>query len=403
MRFPVAPLKHLASLPITNGVGEAAEFDEPSWPRYVRTTDISGPRSLKSETFKSLPRDVARRAPLDPGDIVMTAAGATIGKSMLYSERREACYAGYLVRFRSRPGVDARFVAYWMESRHYWDQIAVGKVVSTIENFSAGKYQNLTCPAPEPPEQRAIADFLDTETARIDALVTKKRRMIDLLRERRWRVLEELATGRPESRSRTRLKRLASFFTDGDWIESPYMTSSGIRLIQTGNIGRGAFREQGDRYISEQTFRELGCTEVLPGDVLISRLANTVGQACLAPDLGCRMVTSVDVVICRPGSNVDPKYLVRYLSSDRHLSLAQLEARGTTMQRLARSQVGELPVPLPPLDLQHQAVADADREVAPLTHAVDRLRRQIDLLHEHRQALITAAVTGELEVPGVAA
>jgi type I restriction enzyme S subunit len=195
VKLSVAPLKHLAALPITNGVGEAAEFDDPSWPRYVRTTDIAGPRDLRQDTFKSLPPDVARRAPLRQGDIVMTAAGATIGKSLLYGATGEACYAGYLVRFRPTKDVDGRFVAYWMESMHYWDQIATGKVVSTIENFSAGKYQNLSCPNPPLAVQRAIADFLDRETARIDTITVTLERQIVLLRERRQALITAAVTG----------------------------------------------------------------------------------------------------------------------------------------------------------------------------------------------------------------
>src|SRR5690242_4408534 len=72
-------------------------------------------------------------------------------------------------------------------------------------------------------------------------------------------------------------------FVDGDWIETPYITDEGLRLIQTGNIGVGSYKEQGFRYISPQTFLELGCTEVHPNDVLICRLAEPVGRACLAP------------------------------------------------------------------------------------------------------------------------
>jgi predicted transcriptional regulator len=198
VKLSVAPLKHLAALPITNGVGEAAEFDDPSWPRYVRTTDIAGPRDLRQDTFKSLPPDVARRAPLRQGDIVMTAAGATIGKSLLYGATGEACYAGYLVRFRPTKDADGRFVAYWMESMHYWDQIATGKVVSTIENFSAGKYQNLSCPNPPLAVQRAIADFLDRETARIDTITVTLERQIVLLRERRQALITAAVTGELE-------------------------------------------------------------------------------------------------------------------------------------------------------------------------------------------------------------
>lgn len=183
MKWQEVPLKHLAAVPITNGVGEAAEHEDRSWPRYVRTTDIAGPRSLRDETFKSLPPEIASRATLLRGDIVMTAAGG-VGKSMLYTSSAPACYAGYLVRFRPREGVDGRFVAYWMESRPYWEQIDGGKVVSTIDNFSAGKYQNLRCPLPGERQQGLIADFLDAETARIDALIAKKQQMIEAVTER---------------------------------------------------------------------------------------------------------------------------------------------------------------------------------------------------------------------------
>ncbi len=229
--------------------------------------------------------------------------------------------------------------------------------------------------------------------------------MIDLLGERRWAVLDDLS-GDAEGQadwSKTSLKRLAWLFTDGDWIESPYITSTGIRLIQTGNIGRGHFKNQGDRYISEATFHELRCTEVFPRDVLISRLANTVGQGCIAPDLGCRMVASVDVAILRPSRLVTAEYLVRYLSTERHVSRARLEARGTTMQRLARSQVGDLPVPVAPMEKQAMLVERVDLRARPILRALETLQRQIDLLEDHRRALITAAVTGELEISGVAA
>ena len=79
-------------------------------------------------------------------------------------------------------------------------------------------------------------------------------------------------------------------FVDGDWIESPYITSDGIRLIQTGNIGIGEYREKGFRYISERTFAALRCTEFQPGDVLICRLGEPVARAFdPAPNLPSRI------------------------------------------------------------------------------------------------------------------
>jgi len=199
-------LKYLAQVPITNGVGEPGSFDNPEWPRYIRTTDIAGPRSLRSDVFASLPLEIAAKAPLLRGDIVMTAAGATVGKSMLYDSDDPACYAGYLARFRPLPDVDGRFVSYWTESFVFWDQIASGKVTSTIDNFSAGKYQNLWIDIPDLPAQQAIANYLDAETARIDALLdliggsaaSDPQSLSGLLLERRQALITAAVTGQLE-------------------------------------------------------------------------------------------------------------------------------------------------------------------------------------------------------------
>src|SRR5689334_555798 len=91
-------------------------------------------------------------------------------------------------------------------------------------------------------------------------------------------------------------------FIDGDWIEAPYITDRGIRLIQTGNIGVGVYLDKpaSARYISKETFRTLSCSWVYPGDILICRLADPIGRACIAPESVGPSVTSVDCVIYRP-------------------------------------------------------------------------------------------------------
>jgi type I restriction enzyme S subunit len=375
--------------------------------KYLRAANVKD-GTLELDDVKSMNFDPAEqgRFALSPGDVLVTEGSGSlgaVGASAVWREEIDdtVCFQNTLLRLRPRPSTDPAFLGWWCRyafADGIFASIATG---ANIHHISAERVRSLPMSYLGLEEQRAIVDYLDTETARINAVITKKRRLIDLLELRRWSLLDQLMAGSVSET--TSLKRLASTFTDGDWIESPYIVGSGIRLIQTGNIGRGQFRDHGDRYISEETFRELKCTEVLPGDVLISRLANTVGQACVAPDLGCRMVTSVDVVILRPVKSVSSEFLVRYLSSDRHLSRARLEARGTTMQRLARSQVGELPVPVLPLDEQSRLVS-RDGEVTPrLVEAGGVLAAQIELLIEHRQALITVAVTGDLAIPGAAA
>ena len=185
--------------PIRNGLGEPAIHDNHEWPRYVRTTDIQGPHSLRQDIFASLPPETAAKAPLLPGDLVMSAAGS-VGKSLLHTDDSPACYAGYLVRFRPREGVDSRYVSYWAQSGRYWEQIDKGKVTSTIDNFSASKYQNLTIELPPHSEQVDISDYLDTAASRVDSLTERAELSIERLREYRSAVISAAVTGKIDVR-----------------------------------------------------------------------------------------------------------------------------------------------------------------------------------------------------------
>ncbi len=187
-------------------------------------------------------------------------------------------------------------------------------------------------------------------------------------------------------------------FTDGDWIESPFIRDEGIRLIQTGNIGIGEYREQGFRYIDDETFTDFRCTEVQPGDVLICRLADPVGRACRAPDLGCRMITSVDVCILKSAQSVDPGFLIHAFSGSGYLSWLGGLCRGGTRDRVSRSMLGGIRVPLSPVAEQGAISAFLDRETARIEGLVAKVREAIDRLKGLRTALISAAVTGKIDL-----
>ncbi len=186
-------------------------------------------------------------------------------------------------------------------------------------------------------------------------------------------------------------------FTDGDWIESPYIRAEGIRLLQTGNVGTGFFKDQGFRYIDEGTFKAFDCTEFGPGDVLICRLAAPVGRACLAPDLGVRMITSVDVCILKPREELDPRFVVYALSQDAYLSWMGALCRGGTRDRVSRSMLGAIRVPVPAPDEQRAIAEFLDRETGKIDALVAKKERLIELLQEKRTALITHAVTKGLD------
>ena len=284
--------------------------------------------------------------------------------------------------------------------------------------------RNFRVQMPPLAEQTQIQSFLARETAKIDALVAEQERLIELLDEKRQAVISHAVTkgldpttptidlGIPWMGSvpihwrATRIKHLArpgvGGFVDGDWIESPFITTEGVRLLQCGNVGTGVFEEQGFRYVAESTFRQLKCSEVEPGDVLICRLQSSrtilAGRACIAPDLGVRMITSVDNCILKPSAEFDSAYIVYLLSTPEYLGYIEDVARGGTRDRVSRSMLGNVVLAVPPLAEQRQIVdyIRSNTEVTDLLRA--NSAESIRLLLERRSALISAAVTGQIDV-----
>jgi type I restriction enzyme S subunit len=161
----------------------------------------------------------------------------------------------------------------------------------------------------------------------------------------------------------TALGDICEVFTDGDWVESKDQSPGGIRLIQTGNVGEGVFKDRAEkaRYISEETFKRLRCTEIFEGDCLISRLPDPVGRSCLLPDPGERMITAVDCTIVRfDKRRLLPAFFNYYSQSGDYLRTIAKECTGTTRSRISRSNLAMTPVPVPPLAEQQRIVGILD-------------------------------------------
>ncbi|MBM3624308.1 MAG: restriction endonuclease subunit S, partial [Alphaproteobacteria bacterium] len=142
---------------------------------------------------------------------------------------------------------------------------------------------------------------------------------------------------------------MCKVFADGDWIETKDQSESGIRLIQTGNVGAGVFKDRAEkaRYISAATFDRLRCNEIFEGDCLISRLPDPVGRSCIIPMIGERMITAVDCTIMRfnPAQMI-PSFFNYYSQSKPYLSNVDKETTGTTRKRISRSKLGEILIPV---------------------------------------------------------
>ncbi len=182
-----------------------------------------------------------------------------------------------------------------------------------------------------------------------------------------------------------KLADIADVFEDGDWIESKNQSSQGIRLIQTGNVGNGFFKDRGEkaRYISYDTFAKLRCTEIVAGDCLVSRLPDPVGRACILPETMERMITAVDCTIIRFNkSNVLPEWFVFYSLSNEYSVQIERQVSGATRQRISRKNLGNIEVPLPSLPEQKRIVAILDSSFAAIDKAKANIEKNLENVKE---------------------
>lgn len=192
-----------------------------------------------------------------------------------------------------------------------------------------------------------------------------------------------------------KFKEVCTSITDGDWIEKKDQSQSGIRLVQTGNIGIGEFipKDDSHKYISEETFNRLRCTEIFEGDILISRLPNPLGRSCILPKLDTRCITAVDCSILRIKKDaVLPKFFVYYTQSQGYFSKIDSESSGTTRARITRKKLEETTIPIPPVSKQILIVERLDAAFAHIDELKANAEKQLSEAHALFQNCLTKSM-----------
>ena len=218
-------------------------------------------------------------------------------------------------------------------------------------NISFDDYMSVILHLPSLKEQTHIADFLK----KLDERITAQEKLVASLKKHKRGLLRKVFAKLSDSCEKRNLKEVSVLFADGDWIESKDQALDGIRLIQTGNVGFGVYidKTQNAKYISETTFHRLNCLEIYDGDILISRLPEPAGRACLLPKSTERRITAVDCTVIRTDSSViDRNYLLQFLCSEQYLKTVNSFLAGGTRQRISRKNLEGIEVPYPSIDEQ---------------------------------------------------
>jgi len=185
-------------------------------------------------------------------------------------------------------------------------------------------------------------------------------------------------------------------FVDGDWVESKDQDPAGdVRLIQLADVGDGEYRNRSERFLTSQKAAELGCTFLEPGDLLVARMPDPLGRACIFPGDQKRSVTVVDVAIVRPRNpEVNARWLMYCINAPLFRRFVASLQSGSTRQRISRKNLAKIVFPLPPVDWQGEVVAEIEKQFSRLDEAVVNLKRVKANLRNLRASALNSACEG---------
>jgi type I restriction enzyme, S subunit len=187
-------------------------------------------------------------------------------------------------------------------------------------------------------------------------------------------------------------------FSDGDWVESKDQDPDGdVRLIQLADVGDGFFRDRSNRFLTYEKALKLRCTFLEAGDLLIARMPDPLGRACIFPGNAKKCVTVVDVCIVRTGKDgANHRWLMHAINSPQFRKVINKYQSGSTRKRISRKNLAKIQLPLPPLSEQERIVSRIEELFTQLDAGVASLKRVKAALKRYKASVLKAAVEGRL-------
>lgn len=305
-----------------------------------------------------------------------------------------------------RLGVDSRFLFWWLRSTYCVEEIVGRSVGVGYPAVNQTDIADVGIPVPPVPEQRRIAEFLDKETRRVDGLIGEQLHLVSLLSER-WasaldRVIWRGGDGkRPPTMPLWRATDEARPIIYGIVLPGPNV-QEGVLLVKGGDVRPHRLVPETLNRTTVEIEALHARSRLLPGDILYA-IRGSIGDAAMVPESLAGANITQDLARISPAVGVDPRWLLFALQSPRFFSQMEREARGATIRGVNIWTLRKGRVPDVPPETQRAMAAELAALDAKLAILLEEARTQVDLLREHWQAVVAAAVTGRLEMNGKAA
>jgi type I restriction enzyme S subunit len=349
------------------------------------------------------------------GDVLFGKLRPYLAKVLLADERGVGTTE--LVPMRPVNDVDERFLAYQLLSKGFIDVVDAQTYGARMPRVSPDQLAEQKIALPPPAEQRAIADFLDRATTRIDTLIEKKERLVELLEEKRSALVSHVVTTGldddaelqdssvewlgeiPAGWETAQLRHLIrpnTTITYGIVQAGPHM-EDGIPYIRTGDMKGRSLPEDGYKRTDPEIDAKYSRSKLEAGDIVVAIRA-TVGKALQVPEYldGANLTQGTARVA--PGEEVSNRFLLWAINARPSQQRFDALSKGATFDEITLDMLRRLEVPLPPVDEQRAIADHLDETTAQIDALIERVQDGIERLREYRTALISAAVTGEIDV-----
>jgi len=352
------------------------------------------------------------------GGLVMALAGQGKTKGMVAQLGFRSTCNQSMAAIIPGEELNARFLFWWLDSNY-----------ENIRNLAGGDLRdglnlellgNIKCPIPEPAEQSRIAAFLDRESAKIDALVTEQRRLIELLKEKRQAVISHAVTKglNPHAPMKpSGVEWLGDVPTHWDVLPFRRIVTrivvgiaeaathayaeTGVPIVRSTNINSGEISESDMLFISPAFAERLAGKALRAGDIVTTRTGVNVGISAVVPP-SLHMAQCFTLLISSPNAESNPFFYNHFINAYPGRTYVELTAWGSSQPNISVPILQEMSTVRPPKNEQDEVVRYIEQAARQFDELVKKAEQTIDLLQERRTALISAAVAGKIDVRGLA-
>ena len=359
-------------------------------------------------------------------DLLITCVG-TIGRTCVYEFDEPYAFQRSVAFLRLSELAVPKFYKYFVESKTYQSQLEANSKASAQSGVYMGDLVSTSTVLPPKDEQIKIANFLDHETAQIDTLIDKQQTLIQLLKEKRQAVISHAVTKGlnpdapmkdsgvewlgevPEHWRVCSLKHIkakqSNAFVDGPFgsnLKSIHFVDDGdIFVIESNFATTGIIDESKLKNITLSHFNTISRSEAKAGDIIIAKIGARFGMSSILPKLTKRSVVSGNSLKLTLDSDICNTEYIKFLLQHLKNEGAMDDGVNVTAQpALSLGGLNNLPVLLPPYSEQNAVIEELHRLLYKLSDLTNHAEQAIQLMQERRTALISAAVTGKIDVRG---